>query len=342
MSRNQAQPRIRPLRRRQGGVQPGRGAKCRSQDGDLIFELSYTARKDQRSMSLDPDEIAPSTMAELLGLYDTTIANVYRSKIKAKTKKESDDDVESKISQFIELDNWRYALSDTLQLRHIEESSRSEQTVCFLTRDELVRLMEWKLKHGSFRPALMGLILSNPESDVLAATGEAFSALDSTPNAYPESSLLTLSKKLRGVGPATASLVLSVAPPSLGNTVPFFSDEMYHWLCPQPTTTKSSSKAGSSKLKYTMKEYRQLWDVYFHLRERIGQVDDPTFSLQQIEKIAFVLGHLGASGYQGDRADAATKSDNRSSRSKKELINPAKSKIEPKVYSTRKRKRNDG
>ena len=79
---------------------------------------------------------------------------------------------------------------------------------------------------------------------------------------------------LTGVGPATATLLLSVHDP-VG--VPFFQDELYHWLCGTET-----------KLKYTMKEYGGLFEKVRELRSRLGNA----VTAEEVEKVGFVVGHL--------------------------------------------------
>ena len=75
---------------------------------------------------------------------------------------------------------------------------------------------------------LLGMIKANNESIIEEATAAAFASIpnsvSSTDDAFPKASLEALTNPLRGVGPATASLILSVAAGE-NNQVPFFSDE---------------------------------------------------------------------------------------------------------------------
>ena len=100
----------------------------------------------------------------------------------------------------------------------------------FLSLDDLKLVMHWKLQRGKFRPQLKSLIESNSADNVLSITKEAFS------RKWPEN--LNILTKLRGVGPATATAILSLVDPS----VPFFSDEVAGMILKQ------------EKLKYTVKE----------------------------------------------------------------------------------------
>ncbi|XP_073687361.1 uncharacterized protein [Garra rufa] len=92
-------------------------------------------------------------------------------------------------------------------------SARSERS---LTHAELIKLMEWKLTKGKFRPRLQQLIGSNSEEVVESSTSKAFGLLPDVQAAITELC------KLKGVGPATASAVLAAGAP---DEVAFMADE---------------------------------------------------------------------------------------------------------------------
>ena len=179
-------------------------------------------------------------------------------------------------------------------------------------------------KHGTFRPALLGLIQSNAEEAVKSTTSASFNALPSpsSKDSFPSESLQVLSDALRGVGPATASLILSALPsPSnpasdqdSSDGIPFFSDELFVWLClgvyPDSGSEDHSSSFRSAKrgIKYNVKEYRQLFEAVNEFRARVQNSShadkgsggpEKVFSTLDVEKIAFVIGHIDASGYEG-------------------------------------------
>lgn len=88
---------------------------------------------------------------------------------------------------------------------------------------------------------------------------------------------LTILSKLKGIGPATAALLLSTKDPK---TLPFFSDELFRWAFWE-------NKAGARwdrKIKYSPKEYRELKAKVDELRGRIGR------GAIEAEKVAYVLG----------------------------------------------------
>lgn len=174
-----------------------------------------------------------------------------------------------------ELDKWRaYELPGILHQRFEKKSN------CWLTKDELVLLMDWKLAKGVFRPSLPKLIKSNPPDQVEEITKAGFTMfLDYTKeikNAehfwkdgseerrkqYKSNIRSTFKKicELKGVGPATASLILSLLCKINKYLVPpFFSDEsfMYYVIDPfRPDT----------KIKYSVKEYvDELLESYFDI-----------------------------------------------------------------------------
>lgn len=156
---------------------------------------------------------------------------------------------------------------------------------------------------------LMGMIKTNPDKTVLKCSTAAMAALSTedpmlAPNqAFPKPSIDALGP-LRGVGPATASLILSIAT-GAGNPrqqVPFYSDDVYFWLCleefPELVDDESdddearedanaNAKAGEGKkrartrkftrpngelnVKYNIAEYRKLWDACWELCERLNR-----------------------------------------------------------------------
>jgi hypothetical protein len=80
-----------------------------------------------------------------------------------------------------------------------------------------------------------------------------------------------LSKPLKGVGPSTASLLLSIHDPQ---NVVFFSDELYRWLV---TDGKKTT------IKYETKEFQELFAKAKAFMTRIK------CSPQDLEKVAFTL-----------------------------------------------------
>ena len=109
----------------------------------------------------------------------------------------------------------------------------------------------------------------------------------------PWTTLLTLT----GVGPATASLLLSAARPS---DIPFFSDEIYALLVHGDSHDDGADKDDDSdevtpttlpklKLKYDVKEYAALLSAFDKLR-----LDLDKLSAVTLEKAAWAYAHLSA------------------------------------------------
>ncbi|KAK8122415.1 hypothetical protein PG984_011085 [Apiospora sp. TS-2023a] len=159
-----------------------------------------------------------------------------------------------------QLDEFRYETA--VNLFSSEEPQRAMQ------HDDVKSLVEWKLRHGKFRPTLMKLVTSNDADFVSGTITEAMSAYWKAPDASKALDGIT---KLKGIGPATASLLLSVHDPG---RVIFFSDEAYYWLC---------HDAKACPIKYNAKEYRDLNSAAQKLAERLG------VSAIDIEKVAFVV-----------------------------------------------------
>ena len=117
-----------------------------------------------------------------------------------------------------------------------------------LTLPELQTIMDYKLAFGQNRPALRALIKKNTDPQVkdvseraFAVSGEDWPAVETA---------MTILCELKGVGPATASLILSLLYPL---TVPFFSDEA--------TVDVLRPSGGRKGIKYTMKTYKALFEA---------------------------------------------------------------------------------
>ena len=98
----------------------------------------------------------------------------------------------------------------------------------YMTLAELSIVMKWKLFRGQFRPRLQNLIDSNKNKDVIECTKNAFKII---PKAIKNNNIYDIDQlkasinkltKLRGVGVATASLILAI----YTKIVPFMADEV--------------------------------------------------------------------------------------------------------------------
>ncbi|CAI7616893.1 unnamed protein product [Penicillium pancosmium] len=321
-----------------------------------------------------PKRITAQTFQRLLTCYNTTAQNVQRRKAMLKLQPKGDSKkrktgsgsdalitktdfdtseeriIKDQMEKYLDLDRWRYEGLPGLvwqrkQQGDVEGAAENEAR---FTSEELCRIMEWKTKHGRPRPALMGMIRSNQEKLVFKCTSTALKSLPTVKDknkgktttiseeVFPKQSMDDLSP-LRGVGPATASLILSIATTNAKDEetgeeservqVPFFSDDTYLWLCVEvypessasPETVRvirnggSGAGSGSGKgpgskfikpngelnLKYNIAEYRELWEACFELRERLNGAGgaDATISMADIEKVAYVLRNIALSGY---------------------------------------------
>ncbi|GKT43132.1 uncharacterized protein ColSpa_03313 [Colletotrichum spaethianum] len=137
-----------------------------------------------------------------------------------------------------------------------------------MEHDDVKLLVDWKLRHGKFRPTLMKFVSSNDSAAVQKTVKEA---IDSYRDTADLSAALNILTKLKGIGPATASLLLAVHYPQ---KVLFFSDEAYYWLC---------NKGQKASLKYNMKEYESL------NAEARKLMKDLDVSAIEVEKVAYVL-----------------------------------------------------
>ncbi|KAK4149114.1 hypothetical protein C8A00DRAFT_19161 [Chaetomidium leptoderma] len=134
--------------------------------------------------------------------------------------------------------------------------------------DNVKELVEWKLRHGKFRPTLMKLVSSNEPGFVKDTIQKAIKHYRDKSDISGALNVLT---QLKGIGPATASLLLAVHDPG---HVLFFADEAFYWLCCDGT---------KAPIKYNQKEYMALNARAQALAKRLG------VKAVDIERVAFVL-----------------------------------------------------
>ncbi|KAI0009431.1 DUF1479-domain-containing protein [Xylariaceae sp. FL0662B] len=205
--------------------------------------------------SLLPANISAGEFKQLLSQYERLVESISSAK-----------GAKSGQKTLLELDKFRY--DDAVAVFQSENPKRQ------MKHDDVKMLVDWKLRHGKFRPTLMKLVSSNDEAFVEHTIQNAMK--DYWPDPDTSKALDTITK-LKGVGPATASLLLSVHDP---DRVLFFSDEAFYWLC---------CDGQKSPIKYNAKEYQQLNAAAQTLVKRLG------VSATDIEKVAYVLMREGDS-----------------------------------------------
>lgn len=167
--------------------------------------------------------------------------------------------------------------------------------------------------HGTFRPSLRKLVESNSEETVEQCTREAFETY-ATGHQW-DKSVNMLAKGLRGVGPATASLLLNTFD---GEKVPFFSDELFRWVM----FAEGKGHGWDRRIKYSLKEYQDLYRRVETLRERLSKASEKTITSVEVEMVAYVLGQNPKQGVKrkgnGEEAEEGVK-ETRSKRSRRQL-----------------------
>ncbi|KAI1309828.1 hypothetical protein F5Y03DRAFT_392707 [Xylaria venustula] len=196
-----------------------------------------------------PENISIGRFNDFLGRYDSLIKSL-----------SSEKPLKPGQPSLLDLDEYRYKTA--------VEAFRSKQPKRQIGHDDVKKLVEWKLRHGKFRPTLMKLVSSNDGEVVRETIHEATAQYWLDGNITKAMDAIA---KLKGIGPATASLLLSVHDP---DRVLFFSDEAFWWLC---------CSGQKSPIKYNAKEYQQLNVAADRLSKRlqVGATD--------IERVAYVI-----------------------------------------------------
>lgn len=135
-----------------------------------------------------------------------------------------------------------------------------------ITHAEMVRLTEWKMARGIWRPRNLALVRGNDAALVEKTSAAALAKIP-----HPSEPIATLAK-LAGVGPATASAVASAAAPDV---YPFF-DELVAAQIPD-----------MGQVTFTPKEYARYAEA---LRDRAARLG-PGWTPVQVERALWA--HVG-------------------------------------------------
>lgn len=136
-------------------------------------------------------------------------------------------------------------------------------------------------KRGKFRPRLLQLVQSNPTEMVESVTREVFIVYDPIESDAKDAASVLC--KLSGIGPASASLLLSVFDPV---NVPFFSDEAYRWVMFED----GKGNGWDRSIKYDAKTYGAYCQQMQDIRKRLSGSGDGQVSMFDLETVGFVLG----------------------------------------------------
>lgn len=164
-----------------------------------------------------------------------------------------------KDSQLVEYDQW---------IRSEFPEPFSDGASVALCPSELERIMQWKLWRGKDRPMLMSLVRQNSASAVRTITGDAIALAKQS---QWRDAVVKMSE-LRGIGPATASAILSHLYPE---GIVFMADEVI-----EATTGK--------KREYTMKAYDTVICCILAKKKKLGSEWTP----EKIGRALWVAGVL--------------------------------------------------
>lgn len=130
----------------------------------------------------------------------------------------------------------------------------------------------------------MKLISSNTSDTIHDTTAKAYA----TYTIQNISGSLHVLTSLSGIGPATASLVLSVFDPT---HAPFFSDELFRYLHAE-SSADGNLRGWDRKISYTKKEYDEVCSRVRQMQKRLrpaGMTEGEAITAFDLEKLAYVL-----------------------------------------------------
>ncbi|KAF7978601.1 hypothetical protein HWV62_45330 [Athelia sp. TMB] len=166
-------------------------------------------------------------------------------------------------------------------------------------------------KHGKFRPRLLDLALSNSSDQIKSTTSRAFQLLSAADTAQTTTMpALTELITLKGIGPASASLLLSVYAPE---EVPFFSDEAFRWVMFDEPASGKGGRGWDRGIKYDKKEYEaysvRVKEIVERLRAGNGENEESMIGAKEVEMVGWVLGlERAVLGNPGEEAKEASSS----------------------------------
>lgn len=139
-------------------------------------------------------------------------------------------EIVSHLDGFKEIDN---------KYRQIGRSLSKDGSKNYITKQELLSVVSWKFSVGKPRHALMKHLRSNTEASVREHSAAAIAKAKSSAEADTESTKKALEEliNLKGVGPATASAVLTLLQPNL---FAYMYDEVIECFLPKRTYTLST------------------------------------------------------------------------------------------------------
>ncbi|XP_037094214.1 uncharacterized protein LOC119114100 [Pollicipes pollicipes] len=176
--------------------------------------------------------------------------------LKSQTKNKKPDELKK-------LDQWYH---DELPKKILSRAKEGG----YLTHEELVQTIKWKLARGKWRPRLRELVTMNTPRLVQLETKKAIRQLLKKDDL---NAAIQAMCNLKGVGPAMASAVLSVAQP---DKIPFMSDEC---MLAIPDVEGS--------IDYTNKEYLRMVAHVQTACQRLSQNGNSEWTPHKIEQVVF-------------------------------------------------------
>ncbi|KAK6503563.1 hypothetical protein TWF481_008577 [Arthrobotrys musiformis] len=209
-----------------------------------------------------------------------------------------------------EIDGWRDSLSDV-----VNQKKGAKGIGKSLDASQVRDIVLWKLKRGKFRPTILPLVSSNSVKDLESTVNESLGMPlpgkvtsdgvdDDDDDALVQvSSMMKVLIKLKGIGPATATAILSSVFPE---TIPMFSDEAFRWIM----MDKPGTSGWNRNIAYNAKEYSEFFKRVRRLCRKLVS-EGEAVDAGSVEKVGWVLGQEAALGITHPMEGTPTESSTR-------------------------------
>ncbi|KAH8925059.1 hypothetical protein BT69DRAFT_1318474 [Atractiella rhizophila] len=258
------------------GVTKKRKAPVPVSEGSTASKRQKLSKVAETNAPSLPSFPTASQLSEAVSKYGEAVALKSQLKEKGGSKGKRKGGINAEVTTLIELEAAMEELYSVLN--DSDEEKRKDN----LTKEDLERILTWKLTREKSRPFLPKLVKSNSPKEIEEITKSAITTLRASKTLTEAYKGLDEVCKLKGVGPATGSAVLSLIAP---HRLPFYSDEAASFF---------------GDVKYTVAAYKRYAEGMAEKVEGLGEQWDG----RKLEKALWSVKTLDINTQEEGRQDA--------------------------------------